>query len=105
MRYRHPREIEQFDSLATRDEEVFTPHRGRRSNVKKPGFICCVKCEADFWPTGEEGRPRPLRFCPKCRGLEEAQAKFLKHRDPSPLSDVDLNRWIHQKTAEILEAA
>lgn len=105
MRYRHPREIEEFENLATRDEEVFTPHRGRKSNFKKAGFICCVFCEADFWPTGEERRRKPLQLCPRCRESEETEAKHLNHADPSVLSDYELNSWIHRRIDAILEAA
>jgi hypothetical protein len=105
VRYRHPREIEEFDNLATQPEEVFTPHRGRKLNVKKPGFIRCAKCDRDFWPTGKEERRGALQNCPKCRKAEEDEARFLNHPDPSQLSDSELPQWICRKISAILEAA
>lgn len=105
MAYRHPREIEEFDNLATRSEDVFTPHRGRRLNAKKPGFIQCAKCERDFYPTGEEMRRGRLQNCPKCRDAEEQEARFLKHPDPSLLSDSELLQWIRRRTSALAEEA
>lgn len=95
MPYRHPREIEEFENLAIQKAPALTPHRGRKLNVKKPGFIECGDCELDFWPTGEEGRPKPLLLCPKCRKKKEAEARlFGRTDDPSRLSDFALDDQI-----------
>jgi hypothetical protein len=95
MPYKHPREIEKFENFAIQKELALTPNRGRKLPVKKAGFIECGDCEADFWPTGEEPRPRPFLLCPRCRKKKESEAKlFGRTDDLSQLSDFDLDDQI-----------
>jgi hypothetical protein len=87
MPYRHPREIERFDSILMEGEkETITPDRGSRLSFKEPGYSECERCEADFWPTGEEERPEPILLCPGCRKKEEISVAVVFGGSPSELS-------------------